>query len=44
MSCLKENQVIGYDDFKLVIKEQVSETCFIVDLIYNSEEYFDTLP
>jgi hypothetical protein len=43
MTDFKESQVIMYDDFKVIIKEKVSSTSFIVDFIYNSEEYFDTM-
>lgn len=44
ISGFQENQTISYDDFKLIIREKISATCFVVDFIYNSEEYFDTLP
>ena len=43
MTEFKENQAVVYDDFKIIIKEKVSATSFIVDFIYNSEEYFDTM-
>jgi len=43
MTDFQESQVIMYDDFKVIIKEKVSATSFIVDFIYNSEEYFDTM-
>ena len=44
MAEVKENQTVNYDEFKLIIKEKISDTCLIVDFIYNSEEFFDTLP
>jgi hypothetical protein len=43
LSTFKENQVIVYDDFKVIIKEKICCTSYIVDFIYNSEEFFDSL-
>jgi hypothetical protein len=43
MTEFRENQSIQYEDFKIIVKEKISPTSFIVDFMYNSDEYFDTM-
>lgn len=35
---------MSYDDFKLIVKEKISNVVLIVDFVYSSEDFFNSVP